>query len=106
MLKELPYLNAVIEESLRLGAPFPGPWRVTPPEGAIVAGQALPGGVSLSVPVWTQHLDPENFRPVPEEFRPERWLPEGLGPDTYTCAAALMAWSYGEYQFPAIARDS
>lgn len=43
----LPYLNAVIEESLRMYPPAPaiGP-RVVPAGGAMVCGQYLPGGVS------------------------------------------------------------
>ena len=45
----LPYLNAVIEESLRLGPPVAlGLPRVVPADGAEVSGQWLPGGVSQS----------------------------------------------------------
>jgi hypothetical protein len=95
ILKPLPYLNAVIEETLRCGTPFPLFFRVTPPEGVLLSDEMVPGGVNVAVPIWAQHRHPENFRPFPEEFRPERWLSEGLGPDTYTDTSALMAWSYG-----------
>jgi cytochrome P450 len=47
-IKSLPFLNACIDEGLRLCPPAPlGPRRVTPPEGAIIAGQFIPGKVSI-----------------------------------------------------------
>ena len=47
----LPYLNAVIEEGLRLCPPVAlGMPRVVPADGAEVSGQWLPGGVSKRTP--------------------------------------------------------
>lgn len=49
-VKELPYLNAVLWEALRLCPPIPYILpRVVPPGGATVAGVWLPGGVSRSL---------------------------------------------------------
>ena len=31
-----------------------------------------------------------------QEFRPERWLPEGLGPETITNKAVLASFSFGK----------
>ena len=46
-LEKLPYLNAVIRESLRMRPPFPAPLgRVCPKEGTIMNGYFIPGGVS------------------------------------------------------------
>jgi cytochrome P450 len=48
VLKELPYLNAVLNESLRISPPVPvGLNHVVPKGGATVCGLALPGGVSI-----------------------------------------------------------
>ena len=49
-LGQLPYLNAVIEEGLRIIAPVPlGMPRVVPKGGDTVCGEWLPEGVSLSI---------------------------------------------------------
>ena len=43
----LPYLNAVLQEGLRMTPPVPsGSPRIVPPDGARVAGYWIPGGVS------------------------------------------------------------
>ncbi|KAL2846904.1 cytochrome P450 [Aspergillus pseudoustus] len=73
-VKSLPYLKACIDESLRLSPPLPrGLERVTPPEGATIMGEAIPGNVGVSVPAYVAHRDPGLF-PEPEMFLPERWL--------------------------------
>lgn len=75
-IKFLPYLRAVIDETLRhrpsLAIALP---RVTPPEGMSIAGVWVPGNTTVSTPTWTIHHDPELFE-APFEFRPERWLGE------------------------------
>lgn len=48
-LEKLPYLNAVIRESLRVNPPFPSPLgRVCPKEGRTMNSYFIPGGVSRS----------------------------------------------------------
>ena len=47
-LKRLPYLNAVIEEGLRLCPPVPfGLPRITPTQGAVICGHRIPESVSF-----------------------------------------------------------
>ena len=59
MLEQLPILNAVIKEALRLygAAPFALP-RVTPREGAKFGDYFIPGGTTVSTQAWTLHRDP------------------------------------------------
>ncbi|KAI2946036.1 hypothetical protein CBS147322_7314 [Aspergillus niger] len=73
-VRNLPYLKACLEESLRLSPPVPrGLERKTPPEGMYILGERIPGNFTVSVPTYAVHRDPEIF-PDPEAFRPERWL--------------------------------
>lgn len=75
-VKHLPYLRAVLDESLRLFPPvtFNLPRR-TPPGGCFVGSEFIPGDTSVSVSSWTAHRD-ESVFPEPEKFIPERWLGE------------------------------
>ncbi|ROV92820.1 hypothetical protein VPNG_09090 [Cytospora leucostoma] len=70
----LPYLLAVLHESLRIHPPLPaGINRSVPRGGATVDGRFVAEGTVLQVPHWAAfHLE-ENFRD-PWEFAPERWL--------------------------------
>ena len=48
-LEKLPYLNAVIRETLRMWPPAPSPFfRVCPPQGTILSGYPVSGGVRVS----------------------------------------------------------
>jgi len=96
ILAKLPFLNAVIEESLRLGTPFPGLRRVVPPLGAIIADRFIPGGTVVSIPGHSQQLSEENFKPNPRDFMPERWLGE-LGDEAVCQHKGLFSWSFGPF---------
>jgi cytochrome P450 len=73
-VKELPYLQAVMKESMRLhpsiGLPLE---RYVPPEGMAIDNHFLPGGTVVGINAWVVHRNLAIF-PSPEEFRPERWL--------------------------------
>ena len=72
-LKQLPYLNQVIDEALRLyPAVAAGLPRFVPPGGATLAGHWIEGGVTVSSQSYTLHRNPEAF-PQPEVFNPSRW---------------------------------
>jgi cytochrome P450 len=75
-LDQLPYLNAVIRESLRLRntAPTPNP-RLTPMNETTKIGtyDGIPGGVRISGFAWCLHRQEDVFEHS-EEWDPDRWL--------------------------------
>ncbi|KAI0865200.1 cytochrome P450 [Xylaria cubensis] len=74
-LASLRYLNAVIEETLRMFPPIAfGLPRVSP--GDCVDGYFVPAGVTVSAPHWAVNHNGTEWED-PWTFRPERWLVEG-----------------------------
>ncbi|KAL2070498.1 hypothetical protein VTL71DRAFT_13524 [Oculimacula yallundae] len=71
---QLPYLNAVIKESLRI-SPSIGLLleRHVPTGGAIISGQFIPANTIVGINAWALHYDEVVF-PNPETFIPERWI--------------------------------
>ncbi|KAK2625384.1 hypothetical protein QTJ16_004696 [Diplocarpon rosae] len=75
LVKDLPYMRKVINETLRihstsaLGLP-----RVVPPgPGVTIQGHHFPGYTVLSVPSYTIHHSESIWGPDADEFRPDRW---------------------------------
>jgi cytochrome P450 len=75
----LQYMLAVLNETARCYPPvaISSP-RVVPPEGAVVAGHAIPSGTVVSVWQWATYHDPGLFTD-PDRFDPERFLHQGAG---------------------------
>ncbi|KAI5887036.1 cytochrome P450 [Schizophyllum commune H4-8] len=74
-VKKLPYLDAVINEALRLHSTSAlGLPRIVPAGGMTVMGQFFPEGTVLSVPSYTLHRDEDVWGEDAEDFRPERWF--------------------------------
>jgi len=77
VLEQMPFLNAVIKESLRIGPGIPsGLPRIVPQGGAIIDGKKVAAGTVVSTSSWFVHHDPSIF-PNPDAFKPERWEDEG-----------------------------
>ncbi|KAF5230818.1 hypothetical protein FANTH_13669 [Fusarium anthophilum] len=73
-VQELKYLSAVLDESLRLYPPAPGPSpRVISEGGDTISGNFIPEGTNVDIWHWVLYHDPNHFAMV-EEFHPERWL--------------------------------
>ena len=73
--QKLPYLDACIQESLRVH-PAAGLIleRVVPPQGADILGHVIPGGTIVGCNAWVLHRRPEIFGSDVDTFRPERWI--------------------------------
>ena len=75
LVRELPYLRACIDESLRLRPPIAYPLQrlVTSPEGATIAGHTVKQGTVVAVPPYTIHRNKTLYR-SPEAYDPDRWF--------------------------------
>ncbi|KAH7317824.1 putative cytochrome P450 [Rhexocercosporidium sp. MPI-PUGE-AT-0058] len=70
----LPYLGAVIKETLRLYGAAPGSLpRTVPTGGRTLGSHFITEGITVSTQAYTLHRDPRIF-PSPLKFMPERWL--------------------------------
>ncbi|KAI3325275.1 benzoate 4-monooxygenase cytochrome p450 [Xylariaceae sp. AK1471] len=73
--RQLPYLQAVIKEGLRMFPPAPHLLSSeTPVEGDTICGQRVPGGTQIAVIMWALARDRRVFGDDADTFRPERWL--------------------------------
>ncbi|EAU82615.2 cytochrome P450 11B1 [Coprinopsis cinerea okayama7 len=106
ILQELPYLNGLIKEALRLYTAAPSLLeRVVPSssskpnhqdEDFDLLGYALPAGTIVSTQAWSMHRNPAVY-PSPESFLPERWLESSsASPDQlFQMHQHLMAFGAG-----------
>lgn len=79
-MERLAFLNALINETLRLYHPLPSTGsRVMRDKGLEIGGRFIPPGTNVVVPRWSHGRNPSLFaRPL--EFLPERWLLPDGGP--------------------------
>jgi len=72
---KLPYLTAVIKESMRIFSTPTWPMeRRVPPGGVEISGTFFPEGTSVGCMPSAVHFNPKAFGEDAEIFRPERWL--------------------------------
>ncbi|OAY77159.1 3,9-dihydroxypterocarpan 6A-monooxygenase [Ananas comosus] len=74
-IPNLPYLQAIVKETLRLHPTGPLIVRKSSAD-CTVGGCHIPAGTTLFVNVWAIGRDPEHYKD-PSEFRPERFLQGG-----------------------------
>ncbi|RMZ67300.1 cytochrome p450 oxidoreductase [Pyrenophora seminiperda CCB06] len=117
--QEMPYLQAVIKEALRMhsvvGLPLE---RVVPAGGATICERFFPEGTIVGINSWVAHSDTSVFGTDAHRFRPERWLssnketlslmerswmPFGLG--SRTCIGRHISLLEMSKLIPALIRD-
>lgn len=73
--QQMPYLQAVIKEALRMhpatGLPLE---RVVPQNGTEIAGRYFPAGTIVGINSWVEHRSKAIYGNDADQFRPERWL--------------------------------
>ncbi|KAK7427633.1 hypothetical protein QQZ08_005908 [Neonectria magnoliae] len=93
-LSKLKYLQAVIDEGMRLYPAVPsGLQRMTPPEGLQIGDTFIPGNMTVQVPSYTLFHDPRYFE-RPDEFIPERWTTQ---PELVKDGSVFTPFSIGRY---------
>jgi len=106
--RAMPYLQAVLRETLRL---FPVPaeaFKEVPPEGDVIAGHRLPAGTWVGWNLRSMFRRKDIWGDDAELFRPERWLEAAAadkdegGGERFRYLAGLidMAFGSGRFQCP------
>jgi cytochrome P450 len=73
-LRDMPYLDAVIQEAQRLRPIVPHAFtRTVPKEGVELGGYFIPGGTTITASIQTLQMNKDVF-PDPTAYKPERWL--------------------------------
>lgn len=101
--RQLPYLQAVIREALRLDPPVANIFsRDVPPGGDVVSVNGedvfLPGGACIGYSAYAMHHDNVVYGPDADAFRPERWFepdPDRLRAMTFTNE---LIFGHGKFQ--------
>ncbi|KAF2823032.1 cytochrome P450 [Ophiobolus disseminans] len=94
-ISQLEYLQACIDEGLRLYPPVAGSVpRIAPECGAKVCGRWVPSGTTVQNPIYAASRSPTNFK-NPDTFAPERFLQEGATEYGSDKRDASSPFSYG-----------
>lgn len=94
-LARLPVLNAVIDETLRYNTIVPNrSQRIVPPEGKVLANQAIPGGTFVSVP-FRAIMHDERYFDEPESWNPDRFLSQKS--QKHFNSKCLVPFSFGPF---------
>ncbi|KAL8995633.1 MAG: hypothetical protein Q9169_004676 [Polycauliona sp. 2 TL-2023] len=92
-LEKMPWLTAVVKESLRIAAVVSSRLPVVSPKDPLIYGEwEIPAGTPVSMTLRDALLDPAIF-PNPMDFMPERWLSEN--PDLHRLNQAYVPFSRG-----------
>lgn len=97
--KQLPYLQAVIKEGLRIMPPATGLFsKQVPQEGDTINGMLVPGGTQISSCSFGIHHSKKTFGDDADIFRPERWLEAHGEALTQMTSTADLIFHFGKFQ--------
>ena len=97
--REMPYLQAVIKEGLRIWPPVVGLMAKEVPKGGdVFKGQYLPEGTHIGYCAWGIFRRTDIWGEDAQEYRPERWL-EGTPDKLREMEGTLeLVFGYGRWQ--------
>jgi cytochrome P450 len=97
--RQLPYLQAVIKEGLRLMPPASGAFfKEVPPTGDTIDGKFIPGGTQIGSSPLGIHCSKKTFGPDADHFRPERWTEASEEKFAHMASTVDLIFHYGKYQ--------
>ncbi|KIJ45954.1 hypothetical protein M422DRAFT_778700 [Sphaerobolus stellatus SS14] len=95
--RSMQYLNAVINETLRLRPAVPSGINRRLPKGTggvMLGDKYIPEGTTVQIAAYSVHHNPKYFAPSPEKFYPERWI-DSETPGHILDHSAFFPFSYG-----------
>ncbi|KAI0479942.1 cytochrome P450 [Xylaria cf. heliscus] len=96
--KELPYLQAVIYEGIRMRAPATGTFpKEVPPGGDTIHGHFIPGGTAIGPNLPSLMRSRAEFGEDADVFRPERFLEADLATRTEMQRTVELVFGYGRW---------
>lgn len=97
--RQMPFLQAVIKEGLRIFPPVAGLMaKQAPPEGHRWKGRFIPPGTRVGSCAWGIFRREDIWGQDAKEFRPERWLESEPGKLTEMEGTLELIFSYGRWQ--------
>ncbi|KAF4456709.1 hypothetical protein F53441_1265 [Fusarium austroafricanum] len=97
--KALPYLQAVLQEGLRIKAPAAGPlFKQVPLQGDYIDGKFIPGGTQIGQSPFSIYHSKETFGQDAGLFLPERWLKADSAKFEAMSEVVSLVFSSGRYQ--------
>lgn len=86
-LAKCAYLNACIDEAMRMAPPVSAcMWREVEAGGAVVDSEAIPAECDVGVGIYAIHRN-EDIYPEPFVFSPERWIVDSNNPEEQVAMA-------------------
>lgn len=74
-IRQFPYLQAVIQELVRIHPPMANPfWRTAPDAGIMLEGHFIPSGTHIGINEWVISRNQQLYGEDVDVFRPERWI--------------------------------